>query len=173
MKEDASVFKGKAVQADLSFQNPDMAEKAGALLNQSGALVNVSGNAVKVSGDLGAILAAGLEDADALYHNNDKAIESRYPIKARESLYCWWLTLTELDKDLTKQEAFKEAKMVNQVVSKAVETAYNYHGIEAQKISEKYGIVAFSLIFYVIYTLWYGFAIMFMFEGWGMQLESH
>jgi hypothetical protein len=23
----------------------------------------------------------------------------------------------------------------------------------------------------VAYTLWYGFAIMFMFEGWGMQLE--
>jgi hypothetical protein len=23
----------------------------------------------------------------------------------------------------------------------------------------------------VVYTLWYGFAIMFMFEGWGMKLE--
>ncbi len=33
------------------------------------------------------------------------------------------------------------------------------------------GIVIFSLIFYVVYTLWYGFAIMFMFEGWGMRLE--
>jgi hypothetical protein len=27
------------------------------------------------------------------------------------------------------------------------------------------------LIFYVVYTLWYGFAIMYMFEGWGLQLE--
>jgi hypothetical protein len=24
-----------------------------------------------------------------------------------------------------------------------------------------------SLVFYVVYTLWYGFAIMYMFEGWG------
>jgi hypothetical protein len=34
-------------------------------------------------------------------------------------------------------------------------------------------VVIFSLIFYVVYTLWYGFAIMFLFEGWGLQLENH
>jgi len=31
--------------------------------------------------------------------------------------------------------------------------------------------VTFSLVFYVVYTLWYGFGIMFMFEGSGMKLE--
>jgi hypothetical protein len=36
---------------------------------------------------------------------------------------------------------------------------------------DRLGVVVFSLVFYVIYTLWYGFAIMFIFEGWGMQLE--
>ena len=54
---------------------------------------------------------------------------------------------------------------------KAIECSYNYFGIEAKKISDSVGIVTFSLVFYVGYTLWYGFAVMFMFEGWGMRLE--
>ena len=61
--------------------------------------------------------------------------------------------------------------MVAAVNQKAVETAYNYYRIEPQNISDRYGIVIFSLVFYVAYTLWYGFAIMFLFEGWGMRLE--
>jgi hypothetical protein len=76
-----------------------------------------------------------------------------------------------MDKDLTKQEKFKEAKVIGVVQSKAVESSYNYYKIEAQRIGDKIGVVFFSLVFYVIYTLWYGFAIMFMFEGWGMKLQ--
>jgi hypothetical protein len=26
-------------------------------------------------------------------------------------------------------------------------------------------------VFYVFYTLWFGFSIMWLFEGWGMRLE--
>ena len=43
--------------------------------------------------------------------------------------------------------------------------------MEPQSIMDRLGVVIFSLVFYVIYTLWYGFAILFMFEGWGMKLE--
>ena len=28
-----------------------------------------------------------------------------------------------------------------------------------------------TLVFYVVYTVWYGFAIIFMFEGWGLKLS--
>ena len=61
--------------------------------------------------------------------------------------------------------------MLALVVKKAVECAYNYYDIDPQKIDDKYGIVIFSLLFYVLYTLWYGFSILFMFEGWGLRLE--
>ena len=76
-----------------------------------------------------------------------------------------------MDKGLKKQKKFKEAKAVALVVKKAVEPSYNYYRIEPQRISDRWGVVLFALIFYVLYTLWYGFAIMFMFEGWGMALE--
>ena len=55
--------------------------------------------------------------------------------------------------------------------AKAVEVAFNFNGIEPQNISAKVGIVIFALAFYVIYTLWFGFSIMYLFEGWGMDLE--
>ena len=72
---------------------------------------------------------------------------------------------------LKQQKKFKLAKMAELVNSKAVETAYNYYGIDGQKITDRIGVVLFSLVFYVVYTLWYGFGIMYLFEGWGMRLE--
>jgi hypothetical protein len=86
-------------------------------------------------------------------------------------MFNWWKAFEEMEKDLKRQKKFKEAKIVALVVKKAVESSYNYYKIEPQKIGDRWGIVIVSLLFYVIYTLWYGFAIMFMFEGWGMKLE--
>jgi hypothetical protein len=60
---------------------------------------------------------------------------------------------------------------VLEVKKKAVECAYNYYGIEPQRIADRVGIVIFSLLFYVLYTCWYGYAIIFMFEGWGLRLS--
>jgi hypothetical protein len=57
------------------------------------------------------------------------------------------------------------------VKEKAVECAYNYYGIEPWKVSEKLGLVVFSLVFYVVYTVWYGYAIIFLLEGWGFTLS--
>ena len=77
----------------------------------------------------------------------------------------------EMEKGLKKQNKIKEAKVVDLVVKKALESSYNYYKIAPQKIGDRFGIVMFSLIFYVVYTIWYGFSIMFMFEGWGLRLE--
>jgi hypothetical protein len=52
-----------------------------------------------------------------------------------------------------------------------VECAYNYYGIEPWKVSDRIGLVLFSLIFYVVYTVWYGYAIIFLLEGWGFTLS--
>jgi hypothetical protein len=43
--------------------------------------------------------------------------------------------------------------------------------VQAEKIGDKWGIVFFSLAFYVIYTMWYGFSILFLFEGWGLKIS--
>jgi hypothetical protein len=135
------------------------------------ALVNISGTRLKIEGDLGKILANCLADAGLMYMNDGQAISSKYGYNERQALFNWWQALTAMDKVLKKQKQFQEAKTVDLVIKKAVETSYNYYQIEPQKISDRAFIVFFSLVFYVIYTLWYGFAVMFLFEGWGLKLE--
>jgi hypothetical protein len=131
----------------------------------------VSGTGLKVEGDLSEILANCLEDSDSMYINDGQTISSKYGYNERQVMFNWWKALKSMDKGLTKQKQFEAAKMVSQVINKAVECSYNYYQIEPQKISDRVGIVIFSLVFYVVYTLWYGFSVMYMFEGWGMKLE--
>ena len=86
-------------------------------------------------------------------------------------MYNWWVALKDMDWDLKKQKKFQESKTIGEVSKKGVELSYNYYKVEPQKLVDRLGVVIFSLVFYVAYTLWYGFSIMFMFEGWGMKLE--
>lgn len=171
VKQETDEYAGKAVTVTMVMAEEERARQAAPLFMKGGALVNVSGAEVKVSGDLGKILENCLADADLMYHNDGEKLSAKYGYEEKRVLLNWWVALHHMEKDLKDQKKFKEAKVVAVVVKKAVELGYNYYEVEPQKIGDKIGIVIFSLVFYVIYTLWYGFAIMFMFEGWGMRLE--
>lgn len=170
LKEDIQPLQGKAVTLTLNMENAERAGEAERLFTTGGAQVDRSGSTLTVNGDLGAILGNCLDDADAMYSNQGPALVEKYGIHEKQVLYNWWMAAKLMDKDLKEQKLFQEAKLVTTVKKKGVETSYNYYTIEPQKISDKWGIVMFSLVFYVVYTLWYGFAIMYLFEGWGLQL---
>jgi hypothetical protein len=170
VKEETDAFKGSSVSVTLVMAEEERAKQAVPLFMNGGALVNVSGKELKVSGDLGQILANCLDDADLMYHNDGKELSAKYGYDEQRILLNWWVALNHMEADLKHQKKFKEAKVVSLVTKKAVELGYNYYEVDPQKIGDRVGIVIFSLVFYVIYTLWYGFAIMFMFEGWGMRL---
>lgn len=171
VKEETDKFMGTSVSVTLKMANEKQAEQVALLFEKGGAMVDISGDELTVTGDLGKILDNCLADADNMYYNRGEEVSSKYGYDARRVLYDWWVASKAMDKDLKAQEKFDEAKMVSTVVKKAVESSYNYYEIEPQKIGDRIGVVLFSLIFYVGYTLWYGFAIMFMFEGWGMKLS--
>jgi hypothetical protein len=171
VREANQEFSGKSVSVTLVVADNRRAQQIAALLMKGGAQVNVAGKELKVSGDLGKILENCLADADAMYYNKGEEVSRKYGYDERTVLLNWWIALHHMEKDLKDQKKFKEAKVVSTVIKKAVELGYNYYKVEPQKIGDKVGIVIFSLIFYVVYTLWYGFGIMFMFEGWGMRLE--
>jgi len=170
-KKAAKPLSGTHVSVDLKLDTDKQAEQIATLFKKGGARVQVSGADLKVSGDLGQILENSLKDADYMYHNEGKRVSDKYGISEKQALYNWWKALKALDLALKKQKKFVAATVVDLIQKKAVETAYNYYGIEPQKITDRFGVVIFSLIFYVIYTLWYGFAIMYMFEGLGLRLE--
>jgi hypothetical protein len=171
VKKEIETFAGTSVSATIAMADDAQAQQTAALLMKGDALVNVSGTRLKIEGDLAKILFNCLADSDRMYINDGQAVAAKYGYKERQVMYNWWQALKALNKELTNQKQFKAARAVDMVVTKAVETSYNYYRIEPQRISDRGFFVFFSLVFYVIYTLWFGFAIMFMFEGWGMKLE--
>jgi hypothetical protein len=171
LKEDVEAHTGTEVKLALKLKDETQARQTSLLLQKGGALVNVSDATLSVEGDLGRMLMVGLEDADLMYHNDGAAVAAKYGFDERQALYNWWAATNAIEKELQHQKQFKAAKFVATINKKAVETAYNFYRIEPQSIGDRYGIVIFSLIFYVVYTLWYGFAILFLFEGWGMRME--
>lgn len=164
-------FSGREIDVTIQVGSAKQAEHTAMLLWKAGAAAKADGNQIALKGDLGKIMGAAIEDADLLFHNQSEGLKEKYGFEGREALYNWWSALKGLDKGLKKQKQFENAKFVATVQAKAVEVAFNFNGIEPQKITEKVGIVIFALAFYVIYTLWFGFSIMYMFEGWGMELE--
>ncbi len=171
VSEESGPFKGTVVTVSLNMINEKQAQQTALLFKKSGAAVELSGLKLKATGDLGNILASCLSDADAMYNNDGQKVSGKYGYDEKRVLFDWWKALKEMEKDLKRQKRFKGAKIVSVVLTKAVETAYNYYGIAPRSIGDQWGVVLFSLVFYVAYTVWYGFAIMFMFEGWGMRLE--
>ena len=171
VQEEIKPLSGTAVELTLSMADEAQAEQTALLFQKAGATTDISGKDIRVTGNLGSILENSLEDADAMYHNKGSKLSDKYSYPEKRVVYNWWMALKALDKGLKKQKQFEAALTVEHVNKKAVETAYNYYGIEPQKISDRLGIVLFSLLFYVIYTLWYGFSILYMFEGWGLRLE--
>ena len=164
-------FDGTTVNVTLKMAGTEQASQTALLFTKGGATAQLSGAEIRVSGDLGKILENCLDDANNMYFNDGTKVSGKYGYGERQVMFNWWNALKAVDKDLGRQKHFNEAKIVSTVQEKAVEPSYNYYTIEPEKISDRLSVVIFSLIFYVAYTLWYGFAILYLFEGWGLKLE--
>lgn len=171
LKTDAESFDAQRVAVEMVYPSKAEAEQSRVLFVAAGAQAAASGATLTVTGNLGAILKAGLDDSALMYNNDGDAVSAKYGIDAQRALFNWWTSLKLMDKSLKSQKEFAAAKTVTTVQKKAVEAAYNYFGVEPIHIMDEVGMVTFSLIFYVVYTLWYGFAILFLFEGWGLKLS--
>lgn len=163
----------EVVTLNLKMADSSAAQTAELLFSNAGATTAVEGNNLMVNGDLETIFSACLEDAESAYHNQNEDLLTRYGMEARPALHTWWLALSAMEKDLNRQKLYGAAQLTHTVQAKTVECAYNYYGIEAQEIKNRWGTVLFSLVFYVLYTIWYGYGIMYIFEGLGFELAAH
>lgn len=161
------------VTLNLKLDDSRSAQATEPLFVRAGATTAVEGATLMVNGDIETIFGICLEDAESAYYNRGEDLTARYGTNARTTLYNWWQALGAMEKDLNRQKLFAAAKLTHTVQAKTVECAYNYYGIEAQAIKDRWGTVLFSLVFYVLYTIWYGYGIMFVFEGLGFELAAH
>jgi hypothetical protein len=163
-------YAGKMIDVKFALADEKQATDTAKLFQASGAEVTISGKELAVKGDMARIMKASLEDADLMFHNNGSALSDKYGYGERQVLFNWWTAFKSMGKDLTKQKSFKQAKMIVTIQTKALEPAYNYYGVEAGSYKDSFMLIIAALGFYVCYTLWYGFGIMFLFEGLGLKI---
>lgn len=167
----ARKHEGSVVTLQLHAEDVWQAGRMKQLLTVAGATVAVEGENLRVTGDLGQILATVLTDSDLMFRNNGAAVLGKYDLVAKRVMFVWHKTLIQMARDLDRQGKFEESNIVRDTRIRGVEPAYNYYGIKAVPMSKTFWLVIAALAGYVIYTIWYGYAILFLFENWGLKLE--
>jgi hypothetical protein len=172
IQKSVATFNGREISVVIKMSKPEEAAIAQKLLSRTGAQVKDEKGSLLVSGDFGKMLGGALADADAAFRNDGNAFQTQYGLDAQVALSAWWNIMKNMDKDLKKSKKFEEARMVISVQKKAIEAAHNFYGIDAIKVADKAGIMSGLLVFYVVYTVWWGFAIFFLFEAIGFAMKK-
>lgn len=188
VKETAAKQKGKSLSVVATIAKPDPkdepdAARAQAKANQeaqdvakalqtAGAQVDVKDNVLTVKADFGAMLdytaaksqfAFGLVGAEADKPENQAL---------RKTLKNIWKGYNAMIKPLQKDGKLAEAKALDNVMKKGLEPAYNFYGIVGESVSKNIFLLTFLLSFYVVYTMWYGYGIFYMFDGIGLSMKK-
>ena len=172
---DGKQYDGQNVDMELSLESEALAREAEMILSKAGVDASHNGVKITIKGDLGKVYSAVLQDSDDMFYNKGKQVSGRYGIDEKRTLFVWWHVLREVAKSFNKignKENFVTAKYTNEVTARGVEVAYNFYGIQPESVSSKAFILTGVLLFYVIYTLWWGFAIFYLAEGAGLKLEG-
>ncbi|MDD4702091.1 MAG: hypothetical protein PHI96_07710 [Desulfovibrio sp.] len=174
VRSSVKTVEGKAVQLSVKLKKADLAPLAAMVLEKSGATdVRVEDGKVSFSGNLGTILTSATDDANNLYNNDADAVAQKYNGEpALKVAAAWWYVLSPSIKELQKQQKIAEAQVVDNVIRRAIEPGNNFFSVPPAKVSEHLILMSAMLIFYVLYTLWYGFAIFELFEGIGLAMTK-
>jgi len=176
VREQVVKLEGKQITVTAKIKDANIAPRAVENLTKAGATAELKAGAVTYSGDLGKILGAALVDADDMFKNNGKAVQERYGVTDKDAekaiTRAWWAVLDPSIKELQKQKLIQEAKVVGQVNKRGLEPGYNFYGIAGEKVLDNVLALVGLLVFYVLYTMWYGYAIFDMFGGIGMGMSK-
>jgi hypothetical protein len=165
-------FLGRPLRTTLNFEKPEEADQIARLLAMAEAKVDLKGKSLFIEGDLGKILQSTLRDSNLMFKNDGARVKALYGYDGKEVLHRWWTALTKMEKYFKKNHQIQESRIVSEVIKKGVEPAYNFYQIESQRVADRAGIMIFLLVFYIIYTLWWGFAIFYLFEGIGLNMKK-
>lgn len=169
----AEQWNGNNIEVNLKAKDEEQADRWSKVIQAvDGSEVTVDKEAVMVKADLGKILANISEDCINMYDNKGDVIQQKYDTDPRDATNRWYNISKAMVKDLEKQEKFKESIAIQQYQQKVIEPAYNYYGVDAEKAGNNAGIMTFMMVFYLIYTMWYGFAIYFLCQGLGITMSK-
>lgn len=167
------VFDGQPFLMNVFEDEPKYAPYAAIILKKNDVKVVPADKGLRVSGDLGVLMMRATQDSDAMFKNQGKTLADKYGMDEKQAMYVWWKIMKEIKVGLDQQKIFAPATFISKnVIKRAIEVGYNYYGIEGQQAEDRWGIIVFSLVFYVVYTMWWGYSIFFMFEGLGLEMTA-
>ncbi len=172
LEKQAEGFKGTIVDCTIdakSIPNMDLARNIAAM---AGIQFSQTEGKLKLKVDLGNMALAALKDSNLMYYDKETQVSNKYAMPGKQVLFTWWKILKETGSILKRQKKISQASFLDEVVKKGIEVGYNFSGIAPEKASSKVGTLAFSLVFYVLYTIWWGFSIFYLFEGFGLAMEA-
>ncbi len=173
VKSGIDAVAGKSVELTVKLKKAEYTPVAAALFSAAGLTAADKGGELVVSGDISKALDAALRDSMDMYKNDGKSVAARYAGQdEKKVMEAWWESLNGFIKPLQKEKRIAESKAVDMTMKKAIEPAYNFYGIEAQRVLDKWAVLTGLLVFYVIYTMWYGFAIFEIFDGIGLSMKK-
>lgn len=169
----AQRVQGKTVDLVLPIEKIEKLDLAERLLRSTGLEVEPREKGFQIKGEFYPLLEVILRDSLSTF-NNDLAAVSKVHDGAdgRIVMRTWWQTMTAMIKPLQRAGQIDEASVVSTIISKGIEPSYNFYGITPLRVVDNIPLVAGLLIFYVIYTMWYGFAIFELFEGIGLTMKK-
>jgi hypothetical protein len=172
LQREADRFAGVPVELVYRPKSAGELEKAFVLFSSAGAAAVKDNGGIRVSGDLALLAKNALADADSLFKAGREVPVSRYGFSQKEAVYYWWAAFRQIRSVCLQENRAAEAVYAENVTIKALEPAYNYAGIPAARFAEVKGISIGSLLFYIVYTIWYGLAIMLIFESLGITASK-
>lgn len=162
-------YMGSAVSFNIPLKEEKYVNLITLMLKKANAEVDYDSDSFIVKGNLGKILSQATEDADLLYHNRGDEVSHRYEgNKPLDVAKAWWRLLNFCINGLQKEQRYKEAKVIDLVVKKAIEPGNNFYSIKPIQASKHIVLITMLLSFYILYAIWYGFAIYDIFEGCGL-----
>ena len=172
LKEANRKFQGKTFTVTFKVEKPAEAEQITKLFTAAGCKVEVQGTNIKIDGDLGKTMDLIIKDSDLMFNNQGKEVMASYGFDEKEVMKSWWTALAKMDKFFKKNLKIEEANHISEISKKGIEPAYNFYKIEPQRVADRSGIMIFLLAFYVFYTLWWGYAIFYLFDGVGLTMKK-
>lgn len=166
----AATFEGVTVDLGVNPRWPGGDVRVAQIVQANGMSAKVIGDGrVRIVTDLGLLAKAATEDADLLFKGEEQELQNKYGISGKEVIYYWWTAFDGLVRRYVQENRPAEADFASFMTTSVLEPSYNFAGIKSKSISENVGIVVLLLVFYILYTLWLGFSVMYLFEGIGIR----
>jgi hypothetical protein len=156
----------------IKMENADAASNAAKILTRAHMNVVVKGSELTINGDLAKELGNVLDDSSAMYYNKGSEISQKYGMDEKEVMSIWWGVLKRTAKEFQKTNRVEQSDVILEVMKKGIEPAFNFYNVEPQKVSDKSLTVTGLLLFYILYTMWWGYAIFYLFDGLGLSMTK-